>query len=726
MNKLTVELENCYGIRQLKHTFDFKSSKSFSVYASNGSMKTSLARSLKDYAEGNESRDRIFQDRKPVRNILDEKKSAIDPSIVFVVLPYDADSHLYEKASGLLVNKKLREEYDSICRELDESKNKLVEALKKQAQSKRDLEKEISAAFTGKEDQFYIAMNRVAQEALEQREAALSSVPYDVVFEDRVVSMLNESDVRATLVDYARQYDELITKSTFFKKGIFEHYDASEIAKKLVEHGFFKAEHTVYLNGKKPVKVSTEKELQGLIKEERDGITNDPALKKKFDQLEAKMYKNVATKAFRKFYSANEGILPQLLNITAFRQDVWKAYLKAQEPLVKDFMEKYGKIKQRKSEIEDQAGKEETEWDDVISLFNERFDVPFKVVVKNKVSVMLDSKDEVPEIGFVFEDTEANVSIERTALMGILSQGESRALYLLDILFEARRRQRENIETLFVADDIADSFDYKNKYAIVEYLKEMADSTNFRLLILTHNFDLFRTLENRGVVPYSNCLMALKTDNGVSLEPIKGIRNVFVNDWKKAFFSDPKKRIASIPFIRNLLEFMHEQDDEDYVKITSLLHWKDDTPSITHEFLDRVFDRLFKVKQAFKDAKKPVIDTVHDSAKECLGAADGMNFENKIVLSIAIRLAADRFMIERIADPTFVAEISGCQTPRLLEKYEELYGSQPEAAHSRKVLRKVVLMTPENIHLNSFMYEPIIDMSDGHLRRLYQDVLALK
>ena len=35
-------------------------------------------------------------------------------------------------------------------------------------------------------------------------------------------------------------------------------------------------------------------------------------------------------------------------------------------------------------------------------------------------------------------------------------------------------------------------------------------------------------------------------------------------------------------------------------------------------------------------------------------------------------------------------------------------------------------MTPENIHLNSFMYEPIMDMSDEHLRQLYSDVLNLK
>ena len=35
-------------------------------------------------------------------------------------------------------------------------------------------------------------------------------------------------------------------------------------------------------------------------------------------------------------------------------------------------------------------------------------------------------------------------------------------------------------------------------------------------------------------------------------------------------------------------------------------------------------------------------------------------------------------------------------------------------------------MTPENIHLNSFMYEPIVDMSDEHLRKLCREVVALK
>ena len=35
-------------------------------------------------------------------------------------------------------------------------------------------------------------------------------------------------------------------------------------------------------------------------------------------------------------------------------------------------------------------------------------------------------------------------------------------------------------------------------------------------------------------------------------------------------------------------------------------------------------------------------------------------------------------------------------------------------------------MTPENIHVNAFMYEPIIDMSDDHLRKLYCKIKALQ
>jgi hypothetical protein len=48
--------------------------------------------------------------------------------------------------------------------------------------------------------------------------------------------------------------------------------------------------------------------------------------------------------------------------------------------------------------------------------------------------------------------------------------------------------------------------------------------------------------------------MASKSDNGISLVQATGIRNVFANDWKGKFFVDPKKKIASICFLINLIE----------------------------------------------------------------------------------------------------------------------------------------------------------------------------
>jgi ABC-type Mn2+/Zn2+ transport system ATPase subunit len=60
---LTVELENCYGIKKLKAQFDFSDSSACAIYAPNGSMKSSLAQTFQDIADGAASKDRIFPAR---------------------------------------------------------------------------------------------------------------------------------------------------------------------------------------------------------------------------------------------------------------------------------------------------------------------------------------------------------------------------------------------------------------------------------------------------------------------------------------------------------------------------------------------------------------------------------------------------------------------------------------------------------------------------------------
>ena len=42
-----------------------------------------------------------------------------------------------------------------------------------------------------------------------------------------------------------------------------------------------------------------------------------------------------------------------------------------------------------------------------------------------------------------------------------------------------------------------------------------------------------------------------------------------------------------------------------------------------------------------------------------------------------------------------------------------------------KILDEVNIMTPEHIHINSFMYEPLLDMDITELLGLYQKVKSL-
>ena len=118
--------------------------------------------------------------------------------------------------------------------------------------------------------------------------------------------------------------------------------------------------------------------------------------------------------------------------------------------------------------------------------------------------------ESVPHVEFTFMHGTDSRTIDRKRLeeLNTLSQGEKRALYLLNIIFDIEQLKASGQEILLVVDDIADSFDYKNKYAIIEYLYEIAQEPNFYMLILTHNFDFHRTVSSRLGIARQNRLMA--------------------------------------------------------------------------------------------------------------------------------------------------------------------------------------------------------------------------
>jgi len=530
MKTLTVGLRNCHGIRELDATFAFDKGNAVAVYAPNGTMKTSFARTLKDLAAGQETTDHMFPGRETRRSASDENGDDLDPRDVVVVLSYDEDLGPTESTSTLLVNAELRKEYEGLQTELFDARDQLVAALKAQSGTRQDVARAVSRAIMQGDDKFFEALVRVAYEVEQLTSAPFAELPYDLLFNDKVDAILRSPALQADLADYVERLNELLDASEFFSRDSFSFYNATMVTKSLGDNGFFAADHSLLLHGEDtPRPVTSQADLNALIAEEKKSITDDDALRKRLEAVEKALQKNVDTRRFFDFIAGHEELLPELAHVDSFQQNVWISYLKKHEDLYERAVKCFKDTEARRKEIERQAAAESTQWEKVIKIFNDRFFVPFRLSAGNKHRVML-GQEAMLKLVFEFEEGGETTGVERDDLLSVLSNGEKKALYILNVLFEMEARKAAGRETLFVIDDLADSFDYKNKYAIVQYLREMADHANFKLVLLTHNFDFFRTLVSRGVVPYNRCFMAQKGDSKSRAQPSRA-RQQPVHPW---------------------------------------------------------------------------------------------------------------------------------------------------------------------------------------------------
>lgn len=720
MDRVKVDLENCYGIKALHHEFDFTQKPAWAIYAPNGVMKSSLAETFFDASVPKDSKDRIFPGRAATRSIKDENGAEIQGERVLVVRSYDAEYGLSEKHCTLLVSSELRRESEQLEARVENARAAFLKAIRTQAGSKKDFTQELSLAVTRRGNQFEEAVLGLQPLIERQTDAPYADVKYDIVFHEKVVKALEDANLMASIEEFIVLYNKLLAASNYFRKGTFDYYNAGQIAKTLASQGFFEAEHTVnlYASGV-PVEVKDQKQLVKIIDDEKKAILDNPELQKKFDKVQKQLEGNTDLRDFYHYLQDNVAVLSKMDNIEAFRQDVLRSYIKANEDCFRDLIATLGEVDQRRKAIIEEARRQTTQWDKVLEEFNERFHVPFELIASNKFPVMLGQEDR-PILSFKYHDETGETDISERALLEVLSMGERRALYLINVIFEVRRRMKDQVETLVVVDDIADSFDYNNKYAIIQYLQDITKDRKMKLVIMTHNFDFFRTIESR-FVGYSNCLMATRDEHGIALAQATGIRNV-TDHWKKNFFNDSRKQIASIPFLRNIVEMTVGKKDQRFLTLTSMLHLKPDTDSLTVGDLDGIFNSICQPTGESADPARRVIDLILAEADAALASGGAVALETKIVLAIGIRLTAERFMISKINDADFVADITKHQTRKLMEKFREQY---PNEEAELRVLDRVELMTPENIHVNAFMYEPIIDMGENQLRSLYADVKAL-
>jgi hypothetical protein len=101
---------------------------------------------------------------------------------------------------------------------------------------------------------------------------------------------------------------------------------------------------------------------------------------------------------------------------------------------------------------------------------------------------------------------------------------------------------------------------------------------------------------------------------------------------------------------------------------------------------------------------------------------DEVSLENKLLVSIATRLATEKFLKRKLTENGQPCADSQSNQTREWFDLARPYLSPEEQG----IIEEVNLITPENIHLNSFMFEPLIDISDWTLKELYLKVIHLE
>lgn len=745
MQKLKVSLENCYGIKKLDKEFDFSSSKVNAIYAKNGSMKTSLTKTFKKLQENKSTEigDEIFG-ALPVKCEVKVDGNDIRKEDIFVIHSFES-SYESDSLASLLVNDELKLELNKVIK----LKDKFLSLLEKKSGKKimktvggkkvYDLEPSIIEDFNFEEKSFLLNLNKIEAQNIS---TDFSNISYASIFDDSVLKKIRSEEFQTKIDEYINKCDEIYATYSFLDKGKFTLPKIKDIQKSFEKNTYFVKGNKIVLDGNS--EITNIIDLDNKIKEVENKVTSSNEFKE-IEKLLSDAKGTILKDIIETFPEVIEEL--KLENLEEFRVKLWLSYINSE-------LDKFNELKSSYNDLEEaieQADLDETPWQEALDIFNKRFSVPFHMEISNLKSSIIG--EGIPKVLFGFckdgdlsnQDPSNWVKLDRENVenKNILSQGEKRALYLLNIIFDIEKRRRENRKTLFIVDDIADSFDYKNKYAIIEYLIDMADKDDFYMLLLSHNFDFYRTVSSRLGLQRDYRHDVNKSENGIEIKKELYQDKPFIY-WKERL--EKKHIIALIPFVRNLIEYGVDKRinsfsgiDDDYLLLTNIIHLKDHTANIKIYHLKEVY-REYMGNDRFRDINDnddvyPTIDTLASTMTN-----NDTKLEDKIIMSIAIRLKAEEYMKNVINNSnanytwtlrrqvqsgdknalmSFISSV-GNQTRELFNAYRQV-GEQNHI----KILDRVNIMTPESIHLNSFMYEPILDMDIIELKQLYDDTCNL-
>lgn len=694
------KVENAFGIKSLHLNLE-NDKKMYQelIYSKNGSFKTSFSNTLYNLSNG--TLENVF-DR------LTDEKAILDISILengkeiknfdnrFVVFSRE----IYEQHSKLLSDYSSELETLTIDKKNSEYINELLteETIEIKLQIDNYLKgtglnfEILLDMFSNLEDGYLDRIIQLLNTIINHEAQDISEINIKKIYQ-KAYDIVDQSEFQSKISNYIQVLENKINAQLFDKNfnennclQFINNVDKAKYLSETKSRGLFLKDKVYY----------DIDEVKKIFEEEIKKKSKDPEIIEQSKEITKLMGTAKESEFLKESIQKNPLLVKQL---SAGRKNILLSYLKSSSIDYNYWLEVVKKAKKELNNVLKIAQDKQTNFERAIEIYKNRFHPIFDIKIVNKAESMLGIK--TPTITF-YHNRYCEIPVSETKLSQILSSGEKTTLNILKFIVEYENCKKYH--PFIILDDIVETFDYSNRYAFMEYINDLVN-LDVPTIVMTHNFEFYRTVSKR--IPKLRKSVASANSNGVvDIQTNNRINKNMENVLKCSNIYD---FFCAIPYLREIKTILLE----DTKTLDSCLHYKENTSKL------QIKDILLQFpSNAIKSLKIDENDIYMEKLFEIadsLSGFDDFDIVKKTILSLSCRLLIERKIIAN--NFNLLTNINTNQTAQLLDLYgEKLF------PNVKKYLEAVQLSTPEFIHANAFMYEPLIDINGKYLFELYNQI----
>lgn len=697
---LIKKVENAYGIKKLRVNIE-NDKKLFQelIYSKNGTFKTSFSRMLYQLNAGNKDAicDRLTNEPSKIDiSILDNNTEEKDLTKKFVIFSreiYDNSTRKlteYEDELETLMLDKEDSEYiyELLSGDTEEIRGMIDIYLKGTSIHFDDLLERYTDDNKGYLDRVIELLECIIstkdQDISEINIKKLMQKPYDIIddreFQNKIDSYINVLSKKINLELFDDKFNE---------------ENITSFITNLSKSNYLSVDKERGISIKQKVYYDID-EVKKIFDDEILRISKDPEVIEKSKEVSKMLGTSQEAIKLKKDFSSNPLLIKQL---SLGRNEIIKIHLKHSEINFEYWLDIAKNTKKELERVFKKAKLKKTKFENAIKIYVNRFRPVFDIKIINKEESLLGL--EVPAISF-YHKRNKDKEVEEETLNSILSSGEKTTLNILKFIVEYEAIKQT--QPFIILDDIVETFDYSNRYGFIEYINDLFQK-NVPIIVLTHNFEFYKTLGSRVSIRKSIAhandegIVDLSVDHRINYD----IEKVLKCKTKDDFF-------GAIAYLREAKIILGYNVDI----LNACLHYQKDTPTIQIKDIIKLFPQPLNVNF---DEEALYLDELYTAAKT-IKKIDNFDIIKKTILAISCRLLLEQKIIQK--DFKIIKDVTSNQTRYLLDNYSNKLEDEVVLC-----LNDVLLLTPEFIHGNAFMYEPLIDIDAKYLEELYGRILEL-